>query len=68
MVLLSSWAAYHLGHRDGYSKASEEVAKVTQQLLMENCLSFNNNLEMLGKPERMDCSLFSDLNPSAMST
>jgi hypothetical protein len=66
VVLLATWVAYHIGHRDGYSKASEQVAVVTQLLLMENCLAFNANLEQLGKSERMDCSLFSDLNPSAM--
>lgn len=67
VVLLSAWLSNYIGYRDGYSKASEEVAVVTQRLLMENCLTFNQNLEDLGKPERMDCSLFSDLNPSATS-
>lgn len=65
LVLLAVLYGKHTGYQAGYQDASEEVAVVTQRLLMENCLTFNMNLEDLGKPERMDCSLFSDLNPSA---
>lgn len=65
VVGLALWMWYNVGYRQGYNRASEEVAVTTQYLLMENCLSFNANLESLGKLERMDCSLFSDLNPSA---
>lgn len=67
-VLLSTWIGYQMGKRDGYSRASEEVARATQRLLMENCLDFNATLEELGKPERMNCSLFSDLNHSTLQT
>jgi hypothetical protein len=61
MLVFAATYSYHRG----YNKASEEVAMISQALLMENCLSFNASLEQHGKPERMDCSLFSDITPSA---
>lgn len=63
-VLGSGWLCYQMGFRDGYNTAAEEVAVATQRLLMENCLSFNTDLARMGKSERMDCSLFGELNPS----
>lgn len=70
MALLGASVIYgkQVGYQAGYQDASEEVAITTQRLLMENCLSFNADLARMGKPERMDCSLFSDLNPSTMAS